>query len=341
MGKLVLLPILFLLLITVSSAFNCTIRENTCIEDEVGVLSLVNQTNSHVGSYEKYTYKLCCDFDSVAIRYSCEPNEGEVLSLYRTYNSHAAKKGYYPMKVCATLASEPANCTIRENACLTNEVCVISLAKQINAHAAGCDYYPWKICCRGYPDLYINDSSISFGGSDYIGEILEINITVWNIGDAVANQVNVSCYDNGNYFDSYIIDSVPPDPSMQEPRYAYCELKTDCPTEHNVSVKIDPTNLIKEYNESNNFASKSITLKEKLFIQIDSPSDGQSFYRGNDVNLQSTANDSCYPFPSITVNWYNESDFIGSGEDIIWTIPILKSGYRFHSRIPKSLKSIS
>ena len=324
MGKIIFLLIFFsIFLFPFSLAFNCTIREGSCLANEVGVISLAKETNSHVGSWDKYNYKVCCDFNFVAIRSNCEAGEGEVLSLYKTSNSHAAKKGYYPNKVCAKHYSTPANCTIRENACLSDEVCVISLANQVNAHAAKCDYYPWKICCRALADLYVNDSSISFNVSEpYVSDILGINITVWNIGDAAASQVNVSCYDNGNYFDSYIINSIPPNPSMQEPRYAYCELKTDCPTEHNISIRVDPANLIKEYNESNNFASKNINLKEKLFIQIDSPSNGQSFYRGSDINLQSTVNDSCYPFPSITVNWYNESDFIGSGEDIVWTIPL-------------------
>lgn len=324
MGKIIFLLIFFFIfLFPLSLAFNCTIREGSCTGNEVAVISLVKETNAHVGSYDKYNYKLCCDFDFVAIRSNCEPNEGEVLSLYKTYNSHAAKKGYYQNRVCATLASEPANCTIRQNQCSINEACIISLAKETNAHAARCDYYPWKICCRVYPDLYVNESSISFNVSEpYVGDTLGINITVWNIGDAAATQVNVSCYDNGNYFDSYIINSIPPNPSMQEPRYAYCELKTDCPIEHNISIRVDPNNLVKEYNKSNNFASKSITLKERLFVYIDSPTEGQSFYRGSDVNLQSTVNDSCYPFPSATVNWYNESTLIGSGEDIVWTIPL-------------------
>lgn len=313
----------FIFLFPFVSAFNCTIREDGCVGNEIGVISLVKLNNSHVGSYDKYTYKVCCDFYSVNINTSCAADEGEVLSLYRTQNSHAAKKGYYQYKVCAKHYSTPANCTIRENSCLSDEVCVISLAKQINAHAASCDYYPWKICCRARPDLYVNESSINFNVSEpYVGDVLGINITVWNIGDAAATDVNVSCYDNGNYFDYYVINSVPPDPSMQEPRYAFCELKTDCPVTHNISVKVDPNNLINEYNETNNFASKNITLKENLFIQIDSPSEGSSFYRGEDVNLQSTVNDSCSPSPSITVKWYNETDLIGTGEDIIWTIPL-------------------
>jgi hypothetical protein len=303
--------------------FNCTIRENSCAVDEIGILSLAQLNNSHVGSYDQYTYKVCCGFYSASIKDTCAADEGEVLSLYDLQNAHAAKKEYFTKGVCAKFFSIPANCTIRENSCLTNEVCVISLAKEQNAHAAKCEYYSWKICCRAYSDLYVNESSISLNITEpYVGDVVGINVTVWNIGDAAATNVNVSCYDNGSLIDYYIISSVPPDPSMQEPRYAYCIWQTACPTAHNISIEVDPGNVEKEYNESNNFAWRNFTLKEKLFVQIDSPSEGESFYRGDDVSLQSTVNDSCAPAPSYTVDWYNETDLIGTGEDIIWTIPL-------------------
>ena len=226
--KLIFL-IFLLALLPLSLAFTCSVKES-CSSNEIAIASLAKLNNSHAGGPANYTYKVCCDFYSASIKESCSSDEGEVFSLYKLTNSHIAKPGYYSNKVCARFEGAPANCSIRES-CYEDETCVISLAKEYNAHAAACDYYPYKICCKKYADLFINQTSISFNTTPYVGETLGINITVWNIGEVNATNVNISCYDNGEYFDSYLISLIEPDSSFQKPAYAYCELQTSCPVE--------------------------------------------------------------------------------------------------------------
>jgi len=279
--------------------------------------------NSHVANCSYYNYKVCCDdMVSATLRSgSCNADEGEVISMYKPQNSHAAKKGYYTYKVCAKFASYPVECSIKTS-CDVNETCVVSLYKQTNSHVATCNFYTQKVCCGKLSDLYVNQSSIIFNDTDpVVGDALLVNITVWNIGDTAAANVNVSCYDNGVYFDSYVINSIPPDPSMQTPRYAQCELTTDCPLDHNISIKVDPMNEIKEYNETNNEAWKGITLTDKLTISIDSPNDGQNVYRCSALNLNSTVGTYCgNPVSGYEVKWYNSTGLIASGEDSYWCI---------------------
>jgi hypothetical protein len=278
-------------------------------------------TNSHAASCDYYNYKVCCDEISVATKSECDTNEGTMISFFQPNNTHVAKPENYPYKLCGKYSEYPLECAIRDS-CYVNETCVISLFALTNSHVAECTYYTKKLCCAKLSDLYVNSSSISPNvSSPTIGETVEFNLTIWNIGDAAAPNVNVSCYANSTYFDSNIINSIPPDPSMQTPRYATCYWQASC--KNNISIKVDPANEIKELNESNNEAWKIISIIEKLNITIISPQEGGSFYRGQTIELNSTVSTSCNPSSTgHEVKWYNETTLIGSGDNITWSIPL-------------------
>jgi hypothetical protein len=304
-----------------AQALTCNVRANSCLTGETCLFSMYQLNNSHVATCDYYTYKVCCDEISAAIKSSCNANEeGEALSFFKLNNSHAAQAGHYVNKLCLKYPHYPVECALRDS-CYENETCVVSLYSNINSHVATCDYYSKKLCCRKLPDLFVNSSSINPNVSQPIfGEPVLLNITVWNIGDAAAPNVNVSCYENGTLFDSKIIPSVPPNPAFAEPRYTSCTWIASC--KNNISIKVDPANEIKELNETNNEAWKIIPIIEKLNITIISPQEGQSFYRGQTIWLNSTTTSSCTIPSGYTVKWYNESSFIGSGENITWTIPL-------------------
>jgi len=274
--------------------------------------------DSHVANCSYYPYKVCCDriVSSVLRNGSCSSDEGGVISMYQVNNSHAARKDYYNYKVCAKFIDYPVECSLR-NSCYVNETCVVSLYQEIDSHVATCDFpYQNKVCCGKLADSYIDQSSINTNDTTpVVGDVLLFNITVWNLGDINLTNVNVSCYDNGTYFDSDLINI-----SVQTPSYAYCKLLMNCPITHNISFRVDPLNEIREYNETNNEAWIELTLTEKLFITIDSPTNGQNVYRCSPLLLNSTVTASCNPPSGYEVYWYNSTDLIATGEDSVWCI---------------------
>lgn len=314
---------LVIVLVKTNSALTCTLRSNSCAENETCLFSTYQQNNSHLGNCSEYTYKVCCDrISSANIRASCNADEGDIISVYATTNSHAAEKTFYTNKICAKFPDSPVTVTINAT-CDINETCIASIFSATNAHVGECGYFDQQICLRKLPDLTVNQGSIDKNvSSPVVGDPILFNITVWNIGDSAAVQVNVSCYDNGIYFGSSTINSVPPDPSMAEPRYANCIWSSTCPASHNISVRVDPANSIQEYNETNNEAWTTLSLIEKLNLTIDKPADGSSYYRGQTIPLESTVS-ACSPLTDYNVTWYNSTHHqIATGEDTTWTIPL-------------------
>ena len=313
----ILLIFLVVLIFLIPSVFalTCSIR-TACLTNETCVLSMYSNVNSHAGSCDYYPNKLCCDEINASIGTTCPSGMDEILSLYQINNTHVAEPGYYPYKLCAGYDTYPLECHIR-TACLTNETCVLSMYNLTNSHIAECDYYPYKLCCAKLPDMYVNSSSIKPNETNPVyGTVISINVTVWNLGDAAANNVNVSCYENGTFFDSDTISSIAVNSSVD----GVCYWNTSCNT--NISVKVDPDNEIKELNESNNEAWKTVPITEILSPHIITPKNGDEFYRGQTIELNSTTTSSCNSNPPHNVYWYNESTFIGQGDNITWKIPL-------------------
>ena len=315
---MVIFSLTFLSTFYVSYALSCSVREGSCLSNETCVLSMYNTVNSHAASCGYYPYNVCCDEIYAGIYSECPTGMSEILSLFQVNNTHAAIPGYYPYKLCAGYSTYPLDCHLRYGSCLSNETCVLSMYNTVNSHVAECNYYPYKLCCQELPDLYVNASSIEISEETPLwGTEVNITVTVWNIGDATANNVVVNCYENGTLFDSKNISNIPVGGSAS----TICKWNVSCNT--NISIFVDPENDIKELNESNNEAWESVAITEKLEIQILNPKNGDKIYRGDTVWLNSSVRSSCSVNPPHTVYWYNESTFLGSGDNITWTIPLV------------------
>ena len=48
------------------NSLTCVSRTNSCNTGELGVLSLSNQTNAHIGAYNDYNTKICCSISSIS-----------------------------------------------------------------------------------------------------------------------------------------------------------------------------------------------------------------------------------------------------------------------------------
>jgi hypothetical protein len=260
--------IIFAILIftPLGKSLTCTFS-TSCAYTTVYKLSAL--TNAHAEAYNQanYPYHVCC-YDDFPLNNSCI--DSVILHLSSLTNAHAEKatQNFYGVNVCLTAddPNENITCTYRTTDCLASEACLGTISTGIrgadtNLHVADCttDPYETRICCRSVkPDLTVNQSSIQPDiAVPNEGDLVTFDITVWNIGDHAAVNVNVSCYANGTYFDSYIINSIPPDPSQQTPRYATCTW-TAQPSYWNISVYVDPLDEISEYNETNNEAWKLI-----------------------------------------------------------------------------------
>jgi hypothetical protein len=312
---LLIFLISFSLSLGISYSLTCNIESGSCPVGYSCLFSIYSTQNSHAGVCGYYNYSVCCDQIFSYINQTCNASTSPILSFYQQNDTHVAQANYYDWQLCAGYSTYPLECTIRDS-CYENETCVVSLYSTNNSHVADCNYYPNKLCCKKLSDLLVNSSSFQFPSPLIFDSNTTINITVWNIGDATAYNVNISCYENGNLFDSKIIPSIPAYSSFQ----TYCNWKVSCFT--NISVKIDHDNLIKELNENNNEAWQQVSIIEYLNVTIDYPANEQSFYRGQKIWLNSTVTSSCNNLPIHTTYWYNESTFIGSGDDIEWEIPL-------------------
>jgi len=301
--------IIFIGLAISAYALTCQVRENACNAGENALFSMFSTTNAHAGSHGYYSQKVCCDEVTASVKDSCSADESEILSFFQANNSHVAQAGHYSKKLCAKYTTYPLGCSIKTSCDSANETCVVSLRSQTNSHVANCDYHSYKLCCGKLPDLYVNSSSIVNKSQPVFGNPVELNITVWNIGDSAATQVNVSCYANGTYFDSDVINSIPPDVSMQTPRYASCTWIAER-IKNNISVRVDPDNNIKELNESNNEAWKIIDVNigpTIVDLLLNGSSSNITVERNWAVNITGTVNNT-----EGTLYLYNNSVLIKS-----------------------------
>ncbi|MCS7123486.1 MAG: CARDB domain-containing protein [Candidatus Aenigmarchaeota archaeon] len=315
----------FLIFIPIVASLQCRLTNESCSVNEVCIIRMYERNNSHAAScdFTSYNYRICCDtirFSSV--KTNCSIDEGGILSLAKLNNSHVEKYKYtnYPFHICAKFdAGSPVTTNIRDNNCFENETVVVSINSYTNSHIAEANYYSKKVCISHYPDLLLNQSSIELNDSYIVvGDVVNITIKVFNIGEARAKNVKVKCYDNSSFFDSYNITSIEP----KSFGYAFCLWRSNCGTNHNLTFVVDEQNEIFEYNETNNNFTINVSLIEKLFINIDNPLNNSNIYRNKTVNLQSTVFASCNPVSNYNVYWYNDSYLIGIGEDINWRVPL-------------------
>lgn len=205
LGVILLACILFFLLLAKGFSFTCTIR-NSCLANETCLFSIYSIENAHVASCNYFDYKVCCDeLISASIKDRCDENEAWILSFYQENDSHVELAGLenYNKKLC--VASETSVICWLRDSCFSNETQVITLYSNTNSHVG--NSYDNKLCCRiRRADLIVNSSSLTITQRPTYGDGVELNITVWNIGDWNATNVNVSCYSDGTYFYSRVIN---------------------------------------------------------------------------------------------------------------------------------------
>ncbi len=313
--RTIILLLVFVFLFHPTFSLTCNIFNGPCPSDYNCLFSLYSTQNSHAGMCGYYSYNVCCNRIFSYINQTCNTSTSSILSFYQPNNTHAAEAYNYSWQLCAGYPTYPMECFIRKE-CLQNETCVVSLYSTTNSHLANCSYYENKLCCVMLSDLMVNSSSLQIPSPLIYGEEVTINVTVYNIGDTDAFNVNVSCFEDGRIFDSKIIDFIPKDGNAN----ISCNWRVSCL--RNISVKVDFSNVIKELNESNNEVTQQVSIIEYLNIIINHPADNQNIYRGEMVWLNSTVISSCGDLPPHTTYWFNESTFIGSGDNILWEIPL-------------------
>ncbi|MCS7093849.1 MAG: CARDB domain-containing protein [Candidatus Aenigmarchaeota archaeon] len=295
-------------------SLSCTIRLGSCEANERCLFSLYSTINSHVGSCGYYQYNLCCDQIFSYVNQTCNSSTQPILSFFRINNSHVSHPNYYDIKLCAGYSTYPLECEIK-TACMEDETCLISMYSTQDSHVAECGYYSNKVCCKQLSDLVLNYSSLELPYKPIFGTNVLINFTIWNEGDVDANGVNVSCYENGILFDSKIINV-----SKKSLHKTFCNWTVSCNT--NISVRADPSNFVKELNETNNEVFSLLEITERLNVSIIVPTNNSNFYRGEIIWLNASVVSSCNNLPPHTTYWYNESSLIGIGDEIQWQIPI-------------------
>ena len=159
---------------------------------------------------------------------------------------------------------------------------------KIDTDAGAVDHYPfedpdgWVIPPPPLPDLVISPDNISFSPeSPYEGEIVKINATVHNIGTKNASNITVRFFDGANPIGSdQVIDFI----AVGEQETVSITW-TGAAGTHVITVKVDPENEIEESCETNNEASKSITVKEQI-TEIEIKTDKETYSPGDTMNVK-------------------------------------------------------
>ena len=159
---------------------------------------------------------------------------------------------------------------------------------KIDTDAGAVDHYPfedpdgWVIPPPPLPDLVISPDNISFSPeSPYEGEIVKINATVHNIGTKNASNITVRFFDGANPIGS---DQVIGFIAVGEQETVSITW-TGAAGTHVITVKVDPENEIEESCETNNEASKSITVKEQI-TEIEIKTDKETYSPGDTMNVK-------------------------------------------------------
>lgn len=132
------------------------------------------------------------------------------------------------------------------------------------------------------PDLAVTGSDINFDPTDDIfkdGDQIKINVTVRNEGTIAASNINAELYDgdpesgSAPPIGSYLIPNIPAGGSFT---FSVPAIVPQYSQYHFVYVKVDPSNLIAEGNESNNKAFRpfrpNADLQPPLAVTISAPS---------------------------------------------------------------------
>jgi hypothetical protein len=129
-----------------------------------------------------------------------------------------------------------------------------------------------------WPDLAVTDEDMSFSpGQVEAGSVVTISAAVWNLGNLNTTNVGVRFERGSALVGETSIDLIP----FGENRTASVQWVA-MQGIHVFKVTVDPGNLIVELNETNNQASKTITVLSSTFYQPDLEISAQNFTLSSD-----------------------------------------------------------
>ncbi len=156
---------------------------------------------------------------------------------------------------------------------LQNATCLYPQTQNYSASSA---VYWINVTALEYSDLKINNSDITYtSGTIKHNDLVEINATVYNLGNTNATNANLSFY----------VDSALNQSRLVNLSFGSSQLIsfnwTATGGNHTLEIKADPANALMESNETNNNATQNIPVKYVAVLQYLSPTG--SFPRGKDV----------------------------------------------------------
>jgi len=113
-----------------------------------------------------------------------------------------------------------------------------------------------------FPDLYINPTDIFFSNSNPVeNEHINIFTTVHNLGGAKAESININFYSNGNIIGTATVPIL----EIGDSEEVFIEWNTLAGI-NALTVSIDPDNQISEWDETNNNASKTLSILPDVVV---------------------------------------------------------------------------
>ncbi len=143
-----------------------------------------------------------------------------------------------------------------------------------------------------YPDLRVEDRDFTIlsGSSIVRGNKLDMELTVHNVGDVSADDINVSFYLDIQTPDRLIAYDTIPSLSDVDSTTIQTNWTTDILGPHNIIAVVDPSDEITEINETDNEAQTPIMIYEKPDLTVESINSQKGFevMNNTDLTLNST-----------------------------------------------------
>ncbi|MBI2548343.1 PKD domain-containing protein [Candidatus Woesearchaeota archaeon] len=150
-------------------ALDCTLRSTACNNEEVGVLSLLEQTNSHIFTYDPNSeYNICCTPPTCQLKVTTPPSTCGSLACITALTQMTGSGEGSHAALCDTadldhVCMDVTNCGAYDLSCnqedqseegwenwgaCTTGSCVVTISSD-GTHLSGCDYYPFpvSVCC--------------------------------------------------------------------------------------------------------------------------------------------------------------------------------------------------
>ncbi|MFC1730257.1 MopE-related protein [candidate division KSB1 bacterium] len=133
----------------------CDVKTD-CEAGELALLSMYDNSNSHVGSLGYYTNHLCCKVEGLTLETASCTADNFVLSKYQPDDSHVSRTQGTGEDICLSVAEGGAvTCTFDTNPgdglCNAGGTCVATMFQTDNSHLADCNpvnAYDNAICCE-------------------------------------------------------------------------------------------------------------------------------------------------------------------------------------------------